>query len=98
MVRNKGLPSQGWYNDVIKMGDFGDRLYGKWDPNEDRNRIRITEDQAQKVTAILTKYFGPNSPLPTREQVTHPRISDAALRATFREYKVPTKSYIHTIH
>jgi virginiamycin B lyase len=98
MVRNKGLQSQGWYNDVIKMGDFGDRLYGKFDPKADRNRIRITEDQAQKVTAILTKYFGPNAPLPTREQVTHPRLSDAALRATFREYKVPTKSYIHTIH
>ena len=97
MLRVKGFNTQQWYNDIVNMGDFGDRLYGKWDPNADRNRIRIKKDQAERIAAILGKYFGPTSAMPTQEQVRHPKLADAVLRATYREYKAPTKSYIHTV-
>jgi len=57
----------------------------------------LSDAQAEKMGTILEKYFGPSSEPPIREQVKHPAISEAALQATFREYKAPTKSYIHSI-
>ena len=97
IVRNKGFTAPQWNNLLMNMGGFGDRLYGKWDNSKDRNTLHLSKEQSERIAGILEKYFGPKSPLPTREQVQHPAISDAALRATFREYKAPTKSYIHSI-
>jgi streptogramin lyase len=47
------------------------------------------------LTTGLEKYFASNSPLgsdaepPSAEQINHTKISDAALSATFREYRIP---------
>lgn len=51
---------------------------------------------AERV-AILEKYFGPNAALPQRKQVQHREPDDAALGATFWEYKPRTHTvYIHS--
>jgi streptogramin lyase len=48
------------------------------------------------LSAGLEKYFGPDTPFsatdadpPTTEPIQHAKISDAALSATFREYRIP---------
>lgn len=58
------------------------------------------------LSAALEKYFGPNSPYfgpdadpPAREQIHHPDVADAALKATIREYTPPAglESFVHSV-
>jgi len=98
ITRRRGLTEPMWTSIVQNMGEFGDLLNGK--PAgipRDSNMFEATPGIAAKMGAILTKYFGPNAPVPTREQVRRPELSDAALRATFREYKAPSRAYIHSV-
>ena len=98
VFRRKGLTAPMWTNLVQYMGEFGDLLRGK--PGGipgGASMFRATPEMAAKMGSILVKYFGPNSPVPTRDQVRHPNISDAALRSTFREYKAPARAYIHSV-
>ena len=61
--------------------------------------------QLAALGAALEKYFGPNAPYfgpdsdpPTAEQIKHANLSDAALKATYREYKVPTSgAWVHSV-
>ncbi len=64
------------------------------DPGQNPN---ASEARFTALTAALGKYFGPDAPFfgtesaaPTREQVKHVEPSDAALRATIREFVIPT--------
>jgi streptogramin lyase len=84
IIKDKGLTAAQWVPRIMAMGDAFVTPH-------------LTKEDAIVLAAILEKYFGPNSPLPTREQVHHEEISDAALRATIKEYKPPTKSMIHSI-
>ena len=98
VVRRRGLTAPLWTNLVQYMGEFGDLLQGKSGGIAGRpSMFRATPEIASKMGSILVKYFGPNSPVPTRDQVRRPTISDAALRATFREYKAPARAYIHSV-
>jgi streptogramin lyase len=62
-------------------------------------------EQLGALGAALEKYFGPDSPYfgpdseaPTVEQVKHTELADAALKATYREYKVPTPDvWVHSV-
>jgi virginiamycin B lyase len=66
---------------------------------------KFSPEQLGALGAALEKYFGPDSPYfgpdseaPTTDQVRHADISDAALKATFREYKVPTPDvWVHSV-
>ena len=58
------------------------------------------------LSAALEKYFGPNSPYfgpdadpPTPQQLKHPAISDAVLKATIREFTPPAgmESFVHSV-
>ena len=103
VFRRKGMTASQWTHLVINMGVAGNMLQGKLiGKDTEGGMFRTSGDKndpelAATMGAILGKYFGPNSPLPTREQVRHPGISDAALRATFREYKSPTLAYAHSV-
>ena len=46
-----------------------------------------------------SQYFGPDAEPPTQEQVKHPTVSDATLKATIREYYIPTgvDAFAHSI-
>jgi streptogramin lyase len=46
-----------------------------------------------------SKYFGPEAEPPTQEQVAHPAVAPAVLKATYREYTIPTgvQAIPHTI-
>ena len=97
-ARRRGLTEPLWTNLVLNMGRFGDMLRGMpAGMPHSSNMYRATPESAAKLGGILAKYFGPNSPVPTRKQVRRPEISDAALRATFREYKAPARAYIHSV-
>jgi len=98
IVRRRGLTAPLWANLVQNMGEFGDMLRGM--PAglpHSSNMFESTPEMALKLGAILVKYFGPNSPVPARDQVRRPALRDAALRATFREYKAPERAYIHSV-
>jgi streptogramin lyase len=103
IVRRRGLTASQWTHLVTNMGVSGNILQGKViGKNTEGGMFRTSGDKnepqlAAALGAILAKYFGPNSPLPTRDQVRHPPISDAVLRATFREYKSPTRAYAHSV-
>ena len=58
---------------------------------ESRGMPHFPEARVARIGAILEKYFGPHSQLPTRERTRRPAIADAVLQATFREYATPTK-------
>ena len=66
----------------------------------------FSPDRLNALSDALEKYFGPNSPYlgpdadpPTAEQVNHPAVADAALKATIREYDIPTgvDAFAHSI-
>lgn len=98
VTRRRGLDATLWTNLVVNMGEFGDMLRGlPAGVPHDSNMFDIPPASASKIGGILAEYFGRNSPVPTREQVRRPEISDAALRATFREYKTPQRAYIHSV-
>jgi len=66
---------------------------------------KFTPEQLAALGTALEKYFGPNAPYfgpdsdpPTAEQIKHAGISDAALKAIYREYKPPTsEAWIHSV-
>jgi len=98
IVRRRGLNEPLWTNLVENMGEFGDMLRGlPAGAKHPSNMFEATPEVAVQLGGILAKYFGRNSPVPTREQVRRPELSDRALRATFREYKAPARAYIHSV-
>src|SRR5713226_4813715 len=60
-------------------------------------------EQLGALGAALEKYFGPDAPFfgpdsepPAAAQIKHATISGSALKATYREYKVPTsEAWVH---
>ncbi len=83
----RGAKAAAWEAGLASMEKKLGRSFGESDPQT-----------KAEVFAILEKYFGPNAPLPTMNQVQHVEMSDAALRATWREYRPPTvTNFIHSI-
>ena len=66
---------------------------------------KYTPEQLVALGAALEKYFGPDAPYfgsdadaPAASQVKHADISDAALKATVREYRVPPGDvWVHSV-
>ena len=87
LVRHRGSTADQWQGVVSAMGT--DVL---WDGEMAAPRKNALED-----LPVLTKYFGPNASLPAKDQVSAPEISDAVLKATFKEYATPQASYVHSL-
>ena len=53
----------------------------------------------EKYFGPEAKYFGPEAEPPSQEQVNHPAVAPAVLKATYREYQIPTgvQAIPHTI-
>jgi virginiamycin B lyase len=58
---------------------------------------KLSADKMADISVSLEKVFGPESPIPTKEQVQHLKLSDEALHATFRYFTPPTKNYTHSL-
>jgi virginiamycin B lyase len=66
---------------------------------------QYSPEQLGALGAALEKYFGPDAPFfgpdsepPAVSQIKHANITDAALKATYREYKVPTpEAWVHSV-
>jgi virginiamycin B lyase len=54
--------------------------------------------QLKDISVSLEKYFGPDSPVPTKDQVHHVEISDEALNLTYRMYAPPTHNIDHSLN
>jgi virginiamycin B lyase len=85
IMRRKGMTADEWNSFIPRMGD-------KFvTPN-------LSTAQLNEITPVLEKYFGPDSPVPTRDQVRHVDVSDEALHATFRMYTPPTTNIAHSLY
>jgi len=53
----------------------------------------------EKYFGPQSQYFGPEADPPTKEQINHPAVAPAVLKATYREYSIPTgvQAIPHTI-
>ncbi len=57
----------------------------------------FSPDELKDISVSLEKVFGPNAPIPTKEQVHHVEMSDEALNSTFRIYTPPTHIITHSL-
>jgi len=88
LVRHRGSAADQWQSIVTPMGT---------DVLNDGEMAAARKNALENVS-ILTKYFGPNASAPSKDHVVAPEISDAVLRATFREYSTPQAStYVHSL-
>ena len=94
IVRHRGDTSDKWQAFLPTMTGDRQMFQPKYSP-----------EQLGALGGALEKYFGPNaaytgpdSDPPTAQQIKHANVSDAALRATYREYGVPTsEAWIHSV-
>lgn len=87
LVKHRGSSDEDWQSTVALMGQGV----------SNDGALVIPRKGAQELLPVLEKYFGPNSPVPTREQVSPPEISNAVLTATLREYDTPHFSFVHSL-
>jgi virginiamycin B lyase len=87
LVRHRGSTADQWQTVVAPMGT---------DVLND-GEMAAARKNALDNLPILTKYFGPTAAAPAKDQVIAPEISDAVLKATFKEYATPAASYVHSL-
>src|SRR6202142_2995449 len=94
VLHRRGMTSAEWQSFLPDM-PAGKRPPRSWSPAE-----------LSALGAALEKYFGPESPYfgpeaepPTQEQISHPAVASAVLKATYREYSIPTgvQAIPHTV-
>ena len=84
IMRRRGMTAEEWRQFIPNMGTIF------FIPD-------LSEDKLTDISLSLEKVFGPDSPVPTQEQVQHVAISDEALHATFRYYTAPTRNFTHSL-
>jgi virginiamycin B lyase len=87
LVRHRGSTPEQWQGIVTPMGT---------DVLND-GEMSAARKNALDNLPVLAKYFGPAVAAPSRDQVSAPEISDAVLKATFKEYSTPQASYVHSL-
>jgi virginiamycin B lyase len=87
LVRHRGSSAEQWQGIVTPMGT---------DVLNDGEMAAARKNALDSIP-VLTKYFGPSAATPSQDQVTAPEISDAVLKATFREYATPNATYVHSL-
>ncbi len=94
IIKRRGNTSEQWQEFLPNMTGDRQMFQPKFSP-----------EQLGALGAALEKYFGPDAPYfgpdsdpPTAEQIKHAGLSDAALKATYREYRVPTsEAWVHSV-
>ena len=84
IMRRRGMTAEEWRQFIPNMGTIF------FMPD-------LSEDKLTDISLSLEKVFGPDSPVPTQEQVQHVAISDEALHATFRYFTPPTRNFTHSL-
>ncbi len=84
IMRRRGQTAEEWHEFIPNMGTIF------FTPN-------LSDAQLTDISASLEKVFGPDSPIPTQEQVKHVEVSDEALHATFRYFTAPTRNFTHSL-
>jgi virginiamycin B lyase len=86
IMRRRGQTAQEWADFIPAMSP---------------RKLFVTPDlkpsELTEISVNLEKYFGPDSPLPTKEQVKHVEVSDEALNSTIRMYTPPTRNNAHSV-
>jgi virginiamycin B lyase len=101
-IRNIEANCQGCHNFswiMRRRGQTADE-WASFIPMMPSNRFitpKFTPEKLKEISMSLEKIFGPDSPLPTKEQVHHVPISDAALNSTVRMYTPPTPNIDHSL-
>jgi virginiamycin B lyase len=98
IINKRGYTASEWQNffPVMTRGKL---------PLPTLKEVLASPEQTGALTAALEKYFGPDAPYfgpdadpITTDQIKHTDLTDAALKATIREYTIPTPdSYPHSI-
>lgn len=94
ILRRRGATSAEW-QDFLPAMTGGRKMF----------QPMFAPEQLAALGPALEKYFGPDAPYlgpdsepPAAEQIKHADISDAALKATIREYKVPGSDvWVHSM-
>ena len=94
IIKRRGNTSEQWQEFLPNMTGDRQMFQPKFSP-----------EQLAALGAALEKYFGPDAPYfgpdsdaPTADQIKHASISDAALKASYREYRVPTsEAWVHSV-
>jgi Carboxypeptidase regulatory-like domain len=86
IIKRRGSTSAQWQEFLPNMTGGRKMFQPQYSPAQ----LGALGSALEKYFGPDAPYFGPDSEAPTAEQVKHADISDAALKATYREYKVPT--------
>jgi streptogramin lyase len=94
VIRRRGMTSDEWQSFLPNMPG-GRRAARNYSPQESADLGAALE----RFFGPQSKYFGPDQDPPTQEQINHPAVAPAVLKATFREYSIPTgvQAVPHTI-
>jgi virginiamycin B lyase len=84
IMRRRGMTADEWRQFIPNMGTIF------FIPE-------LSDVQLDDISLSLEKVFGPDSAVPTQEQVQHVDVSDEALHATFRYFTAPTKNFTHSL-
>ena len=84
IMRRRGQTADEWRDFIPRMGTIF------FIPH-------LTPEKLDDISNSLEKVFGPDSPVPTKEQVHHVEVSDEVLHATFRYFTAPTKNFTHSL-
>jgi len=84
IMRRRGQTAEEWKQFIPRMGTVF------FIPD-------LSDEKLTDISLSLEKVFGPDSSVPTKEQVHHVDISDEALHATFRYYTAPTRNFTHSL-
>jgi virginiamycin B lyase len=94
ILKRRGNTSDEWQQFLPNMTGYRQMFQPNFSP-----------EQLTALGAALEKYFGPDAPYfapdsepPKAGQIPHPAVSDAVLKATYREYRVPTsEAWVHSV-
>jgi streptogramin lyase len=85
ILHRRGMTSDQWQSFIQNMTQ--DRMP---QPKFSAKQLSVLGPMLEKYFGPDATYFGPDADAPKLQDIKHARLSDEALKATVREYKVPT--------
>lgn len=93
ILHRRGMTSEQWQSFVQNMTQ--DRMP---QPHFSAHQLSLLGPMLEKYFGPDAKYFGPDADAPSLQEIKHATLSDEALKATVREYKVPTSgAWTHSL-
>ena len=93
ILHRRGMTSEQWQSFVQNMTQ--DRMP---QPHFSEHQLSLLGPALEKYFGPDAKYFGRDADPPNLQEIKHAALSDEALKATVREYKVPTSgAWTHSL-